>query len=49
MIAANKRLLKANLTQGVLGLQTNLVQLYSKKYIFIYFHKVKTSYIYFYL
>lgn len=32
MIAANKRLLKANLTQGVLGLQTNLVQLYSKNF-----------------
>eukprot|EP01040_Poterioochromonas_malhamensis_P013816 gene13815-15234_t len=29
MIAANKRYLKANLTQGVLNIQTNLVQLYS--------------------
>eukprot|EP01040_Poterioochromonas_malhamensis_P004067 gene4067-4351_t len=29
MIAANKRFLKANLTQGVLGIQTNLVQLYT--------------------
>lgn len=29
MIAANKRFLKANLTQGVLGIQTNLIQLYS--------------------
>ena len=29
MIAANKRFLKANLTQGVLGIQTNLINLYS--------------------
>jgi len=29
MIAANKRYLKANLTQGVLGIQTNLINLYS--------------------
>jgi hypothetical protein len=29
MIAANKRLLKANLTQGVLGIQTNLITLYT--------------------
>lgn len=29
MIAANKRFLKANLTQGVLGIQTNLITLYS--------------------
>lgn len=30
MIAANKRLLKATLTQGVLGIQISLVQLYTK-------------------
>lgn len=30
MIAANKRFLKANLTQGVLGIQTNLVALYQQ-------------------
>ena len=29
MIAANKKLLKANLTQGVLGIQTNLINLYT--------------------
>lgn len=29
MIAANKNLLKANLTQGVLGIQTNLIDLYT--------------------
>eukprot|EP01033_Poteriospumella_lacustris_P007219 gene7219-5195_t len=29
MIEANKRYLKANLTQGVLGIQTNLINLYS--------------------
>eukprot|EP01038_Epipyxis_sp_PR26KG_P004345 gene4345-6149_t len=29
MIAANKRYLKANLTQGVLGIQTNLINLYA--------------------
>ena len=29
MIAANKNLLKANLTQGVLGIQTNLISLYA--------------------
>ena len=29
MIAANKRLLKATLTEGVLSIQTNLIQLYS--------------------
>jgi hypothetical protein len=29
MIEANKRFLKANLTQGVLGIQTNLINLYS--------------------
>ena len=28
MIAANKRLLKATLTEGVLGIQINLIQLY---------------------
>lgn len=29
MIAANKRLLKATLTQGVLGIQISLIQLYT--------------------
>ena len=29
MIAANKRLLKATLTEGVLSIQSNLIQLYT--------------------
>ena len=29
MIAANKRLIKANLTQGVTGIQNNLINLYA--------------------
>ena len=29
MIAANKRLLKATLTEGVLSIQSNLISLYS--------------------
>jgi hypothetical protein len=28
MIEANKKLIKANLTQGVVGIQSNLIELY---------------------